>query len=112
MIILNIIIIVLLIMYIINKNEQFYIDCNPFGVNLNPENSYKSFIKGWCTNANFNDGPILHELMHNWSNFCIETEGVYELGSNLTSLPIGKYIYSYSLYSNIVCRFFNFFNIY
>ena len=48
------------------------------------------------TNANFNDGPILHELMHNWSNFCIETEGLYETGSNLTSFPVGKYIYSYS----------------
>ena len=45
------------------------------------------------TNVSFKDGPMLHELMHNWANYCIKSEGLYEAGSNLTSFPIGKYIY-------------------
>ncbi len=48
------------------------------------------------SNASFKDGPILHELMHKWANNCIETEGLNETGSNLTSFPVGKHIFSYS----------------
>ena len=36
------------------------------------------------------NGPILHELMHNWGNHALETESVSEFGNNISSFPNGK----------------------
>jgi len=36
--------------------EKFQIKCPPFSVGLNPQNSFNSFSKGWCTNASFEGG--------------------------------------------------------
>lgn len=38
-----------------------------------------------CALEYLRNGPSLHELMHNWANFGIETHAVDALGNNLTS---------------------------
>ena len=62
MIILNLVILILLILFLRDLNENFYVDCNELSVKLNPENSYRSFSKGWCTNSNFNDNDAFNSI--------------------------------------------------
>ena len=45
--------IIIFLIIIINKKEKFYIECSKDSIKLQPHNSYKANLKGWCTTAEF-----------------------------------------------------------
>lgn len=89
MIILNVIILLLLILYIYRKKD-FFIDCNENGIKMNPENSYKSFLKGWCTTSNFNDTNYFDSLNTNEVNNHKCLNGLKPLSGYESSLTNSK----------------------